>query len=67
MGFPGVSLVKNLLANAGNVDVWVQSSGREDPLVEGMTTHSSIGAFNIPWTEESGRLLSMRSHRVGHN
>ena len=45
MGFPGVSLVKNLLANAGNVDVWVQSSGRKDPLVEGMTTHSSIGAF----------------------
>ena len=49
MGFPGVSLVKNPLANAGNVgDVWVQSPGWEDTLVEGMTTHSSIGAFKHP-------------------
>ena len=37
----------------------VQSLGHEDPLEEGMTTHSSILAWKIPWTEESGGLQSM--------
>ena len=37
---------------------WVQSLGREDPLEEGMATHSSILAWRIPWTEEPGRLYS---------
>ena len=37
----------------------VQSLGREDPLEKGMATHSSILAWRIPWTEESGRLWSM--------
>ena len=32
-----------------------------------MATHSSILAWEIPWTEELGRLQSMRSHRVGHD
>ena len=32
----------------------VQSLGQEDPLVEGMATHSSILAWRIPWTEEPG-------------
>ena len=32
-----------------------------------METHSSIGAWRIPWTEEPGRLLSMGSQRVGHD
>ena len=36
----------------------VQSLGREDPLEEGMATHSSILAWKIPWTEEPGRLQS---------
>ena len=56
--------VKNLPA------VWetqVQSLGREDPLEKCMATHSSILAWRIPWTEEPGRLQSMRSPRVGHN
>ena len=35
---------------------WVQFLGQEDPLVEEMTTHSSILAWKIPWTEEPGRL-----------
>ena len=35
---------------------WVQSLGQEDPLEEGMTTHSSILAWKIPWTEEPGGL-----------
>jgi len=34
----------------------VQSLGREDPLEKGMTTHSSILAWRIPWTEEPGGL-----------
>ena len=38
--------------------------GYEDPLEEGMATHSSILAWRIPWTEEPGRLLSTVSQRV---
>ena len=37
----------------------VQSVGQEDPLEEGMATHSSILAWRIPWTEEPGGLWSM--------
>ena len=45
----------------------VRSLGGEDPLEEGMATHSGILAWRIPWTEESGRLQSIGSYRVGHN
>ena len=45
----------------------VRSLGREDPLEKEMATHSSILVWRIPWTEESGRLQSMGSQRVGHN
>ena len=45
----------------------VQSLGGEDPLEEEMTTHSSILACGIPWTEEPGGLQSMGSQRVGHD
>ena len=45
----------------------VRSLGWEDPLEEGMATHSSILAWRIPWTEEPSRLQSMGSQRVGHN
>ena len=38
---------------------WAQSLGKEDPLEEGMATHSSILVWRIPWTEEPGKLLSM--------
>ena len=44
-------------------ETWVQSLGREDPLEEGMATHSSILAWTIPWTEEPGGLQSMGLHR----
>ena len=57
-------MVKNLTA------MWetlVQSLSREDPLETGMATHSSIPAWRIPWTEESGGLQSIGSQRVGHN
>ena len=39
--------------------MWVRSLGREDPLEEGMATHSSILTWRIPWTEEPGGLQSM--------
>ena len=45
----------------------VQSLGQEDPLEEGMATHTSILAQRIPWTEEPSGLQSMRSQRVGHD
>ena len=48
-------------------ETWVQSLGREDPLEKDMATHSSILAWEIPWTEETGRLQSMGSQRVKHD
>ena len=45
-------------------NTWARS---EDPLEEEMATHSSILAWEIPWTGEPGGLLSMGSHRVGHD
>ena len=56
--------VKNL---PGTQETQVQSLGWDYPLEEGMATHSSILAWRIPWTEESGRLQSMGSQRVGHD
>ena len=56
-GFLVAQMVKNLLAVQ---ETWVPSLGREDPLEEGMATHSSILAWRTPWTEEPGRLQSMR-------
>ena len=47
--------------------MWVLSLRQEDPLEEKVTTHSSILAWEIPWTEEPGGLQSMGSQRVGHN
>ena len=48
-------------------ETWVQNWGWDDLLMKGMTTHSSILAWRISWTEEPGRLQSMESQRVGHN
>ena len=45
----------------------VLSLGREDPLEEGMATHSNILGWKIPWTEEPRGLQSMRSQRVGRD
>ena len=45
----------------------VRSLGREDSLEKGMATHSSILAWEMPWTEEPGGLQSMGSQRVGNN
>ena len=48
-------------------ETWVRFLGREDPLEKEMANHSSTVAWKIPWTEEPGRVKSMRSQRVGHN
>ena len=45
----------------------VRSLNWEDPLEEEMAAHSSILAWEIPWTEEPGRLQSMGSQRAGHD
>ena len=48
-------------------ETWVRALDWEDPLEKEMAIHSSIIAWKIPWTEEPGRLQSMRSQRVGHD
>ena len=60
-GFPGGSAVKNLPAMQEPQETLVQSLGQEDPLEEGMATHSSILAWRVPWTEEPGGLPSIGS------
>ena len=65
MGLCGASLVAQLVKNLPTMqETWVRSLAREDPLEEGMATHSSILSWKIPWTEEPGRLQSMGSQRV---
>ena len=53
-----VQTVKNLPAM---LETWVRSLGQEDPLEEGMATHSGILAWRIPWTEEPDGLQSKGS------
>ena len=48
-------------------DTWVWSLGWEDPLEEGMATHSSILAWRISWTEKSGGLQPIGLQRVRHD
>ena len=58
----GASLVAQMVKNLPTVqEIQVQSLVWEDPLEEGMATHSGILAWKIPWTEEPGRLLSLGS------
>ena len=45
-------------------ETWVLSLSQENPLEEGMTTHSTILAWRIPWTEEVGGLRSIGFQRV---
>ena len=59
--------VKNLPAMQETQETQFQSLNQENPLEEEMATHSSILAWNIPWTEELGRLQSMGSQGVRHN
>ena len=48
-------------------ETWVQSLGQEDHLEKEMATQSSILAWRIPWTEESGELQSTESQRIRHD
>ena len=62
--------VKNLPASAGearDIGSILRSLGQEDPLEEGMVTHSSILAWRIPCTGEPGRLQAMGSQRARHD
>ena len=61
LSFPGDSVVKNPPAKQ---ETGVQSLGQENPLEKKMATHSSILAWEIPWTEEPGRLQSRMSQKV---
>ena len=64
IGFPVAQLVQNPPAMQ---ETWVPPLGWEDPLEEGMATHSSILAWRFPWTEEPGGLQSTGSQRVGQD
>ena len=62
-----VLVVKNPPADAGDVRDAGLILGLEDPLEEGVATHSSTLAWRIPWTWEPDRLQSMGSRRVRHD
>ena len=59
LGFPGVSVVKNLPTKQETGSI----PGQEDPLERRMATHSSILAWEILWTEEPGRLQLVGSQK----
>ena len=60
-------MVKNPLANAGDIRDAGSIVGGKGPLEEEMATHSSILAWRIPWTEEPGGLQFMGSQRVRYD
>ena len=64
MSLPSGSAIKNPPTMP---ETQVRSLGVEDLLEGDMTTHSSTLAWEIPWTEELGRLQSMGLQRVGHD
>ena len=71
IGYPlqcfGASLVVQMVKNLPAVqETWVRSLGWEDALEKGVTTHSGILAWRIPWTEGSARIQSIGSQRVVH-
>ena len=67
VGFPGGASGKEPTCQCRRRKTWVQSLGWEDPLEEGMATHSRILAWRIPWTEETGGLQSIGSQRIGYD
>ena len=62
-GFPGGSVVKNPPFLQGSGETLVRSLGWEDPVEKEMATHSSILAWEIPWTEKPGGLQSNGSQK----
>ena len=65
--FPSGSVVKNLPSVQEKQETWVQSLGWKDRLEEEMTPHSSILAWKIPRTEETGGLQPLWLQRVRHD
>ena len=64
----GISLVAQMVKPLPAMqETWLQSLGREDPVEKEMATLSNILAWEIPWTEEPGRLQSMVSLRAGRD
>ena len=62
------SLLAQMVNNLPTMqEIGLQSLGGEDPLEKGMAIHSSILAWRIPWTEDTGGLQSMGSKRLGHD
>ena len=59
--------VKDLPAMPETQELRVQSLGGEDPLEEGMATHSNILLWRIPWTEEPGGIQSTGLQRIRHD
>ena len=57
-------MVKNPPASAGDIKTWAGLLGREDPLEEGMTTHSSILAWGIPRSEEPATVMGLQRARL---
>ena len=60
-------VVRNPPAGQQQQEIWIQSLGQEDPLEEGMATHSSILPWRIPWTEEPVRLETLGSQKVRYD
>ena len=72
IGYPPQYSWASLVAQMGKNppamwEMWVRSLGWEDPLEEGMATHSSTLAWRIPWTEGPCGLQSVGSQRIGHD
>ena len=64
---PTAQRIKNMPTMQATQEMLVPFLGLEDPLEKGMTTHSSILAWRIPWIKEPGGLQSKGSQRVGHD
>ena len=68
MTFTLASLVAQTVRNLPAIrETWIQSLGSEDPLEKEMAIHSSILAWEIPWTEKPGELQSMGSQKLGYD
>ena len=68
MTFTLASLVAQTVRNLPAIrETWIQSLGREDPLEKEMAIHSSILAWEIPWTEKPGELQSEGLQRLEYN
>ena len=67
LGFPDGLVVKNLPTMQETQEMQFRSLDQNDPLEEGMATHSNILAWRMPWTVEPGRLQSMGLQRVEHD